>query len=357
MTWRPQRFLAPLSLLYRQATIWRNDLYDRGWLTSSGAGVPVLSVGNLSAGGTGKTPLVALLCTRIEAGGRRPAVVSRGYGGRNARRPGAPALVVSTGAPHTVPVSPAECGDEPAMLARLLPGVPIITGRDRGECARVAVDLFGADLIVLDDGFQHRRLRREMDLVTLDAATPLERTRVLPAGPLREGPEALRRAHAAVVTRADDDGLFAHRAAEIAARCPGLPIYRSRHVPCRLRRPQEPSSDSGQPLSDLTDRPVAAFAGLAQPDAFRKTLEDLGVRLVRFDAFPDHHPFTADEVQSIVASGVQAGATLVLTSAKDGVRLPAAVATDPRLRILDIEARVDGLERLVESILTGCPRP
>ena len=360
---RPRPALLPLSALFGQGVRLRNALYDTGWFRVHCLQVPVVSIGNLSVGGTGKTPLVALLARRLHRAGRRPAIVSRGYGGRNARRRLATPLLVSAGTGTGPAVPAAECGDEPALLASLLPEVPLVVGRDRVAAARLAVDRCDADLIVLDDGFQHRRLHRDADLVTLDAETPLGPARLLPAGRLREKPTALERSHAVLITRADDDDLFEQRRAEVWAVFPHLPVYRSRHVPVSLRTLGEragggPSAgESRSPLPELRGESVAAFAGLARPMALRRTLEGLGARVVRFDALPDHHRFTPDEVERLIATGLQSGARRVITSAKDAVRLPVASAAAASLWVLDIEAQVDDLDDLIRRVLALCPVP
>jgi tetraacyldisaccharide 4'-kinase len=187
---------APLSAAYGAAVAARGALYRIGWLRSETAPVPVISVGNIVAGGTGKTPVVALVARLLKKAGLSPAILSRGYGGRRNEDP----LVVSDGSGSGPATTSAMAGDEPLMLARLLPDVPIVVARRRIEGARLAASRLGARCLVLDDGFQHIALKRNLDIVLLDAMSPLDDGRLLPAGMLREPPSALARAGALAFT-------------------------------------------------------------------------------------------------------------------------------------------------------------
>jgi tetraacyldisaccharide 4'-kinase len=332
----------------------RNALYDGGVLPVRRLPVPVLSVGNIAVGGTGKTPLVALLAQRLAETGRRPAVISRGYGGANEQRPGHPALVVSDGRGRRPLVTAAEAGDEPVLLASLLDGVPVLVCRDRHAGGRSAVDRFQADLIVLDDGFQHRALHRDADLVALDARDPLGGGRLLPAGTLREPPQALRRAHAVVLTRAERAAEFTEATRAVRELVPGLPLFRARHQPVRLRLLGPDGREL--PASAVRNQAVAGFAGLAQPDALRLTLESLGGTVVHYETLPDHHPYSSGEVERLVERGRHAGAHWVVTTAKDAIRLPQNECP-PGLAVLDIEMQVEETDSLVRLLLAFCLPP
>jgi len=340
--------LAPLGWLFSGIVRLRNGAYDRGLLPIQRLPVPVVSVGNMTVGGTGKTPLVAALARRLVTRGRRPAVVLRGYGGVNARRPGGPALVVSEGKSGNRLVDADQAGDEAVLLATELANVPVVVSAQRFHGGMRAITTCGADLVILDDGFQHRALHRDLDLVALDAAAPLGSGRLLPAGLLREPPLALRRADALILTRAADDGLYAQAAATLSSLAPGIPIYRARHRPTGLRLVSPATSPPS--LADLNGMPVAAFAGLARPGALRDTLTDLGARVVQFTPLADHHSFRTGEVEGLVAAGRQAGARLVITTAKDAARMQPA-GHHPHLAVLEIDMTVDGMDNLVAQIL------
>ena len=355
---RGQPLLAPLGWLFGSAVRLRNSAYDRGLLAVRHLPVPVVSVGNLIVGGTGKTPLVAALARRLAARGRRPAVVLRGYGGRNARRPGGPALVVSEGNSGHLLADEDQAGDEALLLATSLPSVPVVVSARRYHGGMQAITTCGADLVILDDGFQHRALHRDLDLVALDATAPLGNGRLLPAGLLREPPLSLRRADALILTRAADDDLYEQASATLGRLAPGIRIFRARHRATGLRL-----VSAGTPppsLAELDGMQVAAFAGLARPGALRDTLISLGARVVQFIPLADHHPFRPGEIEGLVDAGLQAGARLVITTAKDAVRMQPG-AQHPQLAVLEIEMAMDRMDSLVEQILTlpspGPPPP
>ena len=300
------------ELAYTAAVRVRNRLFD-AHLVTLGAGVPVISVGNITVGGTGKTPLVAWLATRLREAGMLPAVVSRGYAGRAGRGP----LVVSDGRGPLV--GPDWSGDEPFLLARMLPGVPVVVGADRPAAARRARDM-GAEVVLLDDGFQHRRLRRDLDLVLLDAGSPIGNGHLLPAGILREPPSSLARADAVVVTRCAPEGP-PHALIDFVRRHrPGAPVIGATH-----RR--DGWVDARGAAACAPDRAVA-FCGIAVPEGFHADLRAEGVEILSGRSFPDHHRYAEHDLRALAELARRAGATLVTTE-KDIVRLPPAALLAP----------------------------
>lgn len=295
--------LLPLSWLYRAVVAIRNARYDRG-AGILRAPLPVVSVGNLTVGGTGKTPLVAEIVRRLEGAGQRPAVVSRGYGGTAGRGP----LLVRDAA-GTGP-GPAVTGDEPWMLARRFPGVPVLVGSDRYRGV-VAAAAEGAGVAVLDDGFQHRRLARDLDIVVLSGERPFGNGRLLPAGPLREPPTSLRRADLLVLVSGDESS------SEPAAHSVGDSVPRFGIVRA-WRRPLGFIAAGGG-AAPRPERAVA-FCGIGDPASFRRTIEGLGVTIAEFVGFPDHHRFSDSEIASLLASARGEGTPLVTTE-KDLARL------------------------------------
>ena len=284
----------------------RNWLYDRGlWRTQRVEGLRVISVGNLTAGGAGKTPVVIHLAERLLRTGARVAVLSRGYG-RRARS------VVYVRGPPWPPVE--QTGDEPLLLARRLPGLDVWVGRDRVELARRA-RAAGATVALLDDGFQHRRLGREVNLVVLDEAVGLGTGHLIPWGPLREPPSALARASLLWVRSAD-------RPVALPPLPPGLPLLRARHAASELVGPD----GATRPLSALRGSRVVGFCGIARPSSFDRTLAGLGAEVLSVRAFPDHHAFRPADLADLRATATGAGAELVTTE-KDAVRLPAGFPT------------------------------
>jgi tetraacyldisaccharide 4'-kinase len=277
--------------------------YRRGWRPVHRADVPVISVGNIVMGGSGKTPLVAALASHLVAQGHRPAILTRGY-----RRTGTrPVLLMPGSVPRWE-----EVGDEPALLARTVPGAAIVVNSDRFQGAATATREAGATVLLLDDGFQHWRLHRDLDIVVVRAADPLGS-----ASPRRETPDALRFADAVVIAGATD------RAEAMAATAVVGPFAPDAFVMATtLRGEALHCGDKVMDLGELRDRPVVAAAGVGSPESFVNTLGDLGARIGELRLFPDHHTYRRREVVELLALARAAGAWLVMTG-KDIVKLPA----------------------------------
>lgn len=273
--------------------------------------VPVISVGNVTVGGTGKTEAAAFLCRLLLARGRRPAVLSRGY----RRRGSAAVVVVSRGQGPEVPVTVA--GDEPFLLAQRLPRAAVVVGADRFRTGNLAVRELGSDVLILDDGFQRRDdLHHDLDLVLVDAGDPFGGGRLLPAGRLREPVTALAEADLILITRADQYPVSRVRT-ELARYAPGVPVLTARHRPVALR-PLDGGPDQGS--ERLAGLRVLAVSGLGRPEAFEASLTRLSAQLSGCLRFADHHWYTAADRRRIAARAAAAGAEVV-TTAKDAVRL------------------------------------
>ncbi len=301
------------------------------WLFASGlrrrerVDVPVISVGNIAVGGTGKTPIVAAIARELCAAGHRPAILSRGY-----RRPESrPVLSAPGERPDWKHV-----GDEPALLARLVPGAALSIDPDRAAGARRVVTELGATALVLDDGFQHWRLARDLDVVVVDGRDP-----VCLNGPRREHARALARAGAVVVMA----GEFNAAAATIRSWTAGTPILGAEMLPTAVH-----VSGRCEPATALVGRRVFAAAGIAAPGRFFDTLAALGAEVVGTRAYPDHYPLGPVEIGSLLHAAESSGATPVVT-AKDAVKLPAE-ALDV-VAWLEVEVRVvtGDLARLVRG--------
>jgi tetraacyldisaccharide 4'-kinase len=323
--------LAGLSAPYAAAVACRNAAYDRGLLAAHSGGVPVVSVGNLTLGGTGKTPLVAWLARTWLERGLRPAIVSRGYGAARGTR-----------------------SDEAAELAIVLPDVPHVADRDRVAAVRRAAAA-GAEIVVVDDGFQHRRLARDLDILAVDATDPWGCGRLFPRGLLREPLSGAARAHAVVLTRADavgrDERLAIRRRLErLPRRGPPLVWVESTHRPLRLRS----AAGGTRPLAALAGARMAAFAGIGNPTAFRRAVEDQGARVVGFQAWPDHHAYAETDAVELGRWARALGADFVVTTLKDLVKLPVDRLGDVPLYALEIALEVlaggDDLAALVEPV-------
>jgi tetraacyldisaccharide 4'-kinase len=316
--------LRAVSVPYGWVVAARNAAYDAGVLGSRSAPIPVVSVGNLTLGGTGKTPLVAWVARRLAGRGHRPAIVSRGY----AARPG----VVS---------------DEAAELALVVPGTMHVADRDRVAGVHAAAAA-AATVAVLDDGFQHRRLRRDLDIVAIDATDPFGGGRLFPRGLLREPVHGVRRAQAVVLTRATsvDAGRRAWIRDQITAAFGGAaaPAWmEAEHRPVGLRA----AGGHTEPLALLAGRRVAAFAGIGNPAAFRGTLAGLGADVAAFTSFPDHHAYPPADLDRL-ALRMPTGVDLVVTTLKDLVKLDRPTLGDVPIVALEI-----ALEPLVGAEAVG----
>lgn len=277
--------LAPAGCLYALAGRLRHALTH-----PADVGVPVICIGNLTAGGTGKTPLAITIAELLRTGGRTPHIVTRGYGGS------------LTGPVRVDPAlhKASETGDEALLLAR---AAPTWVSRDRVAGAHAAIN-DGADTLILDDGFQNPALKKDISLVVIDGATGFGNGHVIPAGPLREPvTTGLARADGAVIMGADEKNITA----DLRARAPGMPVFGARLCP---------AADTAR----LSGKAVYGFAGIGRPEKFRATLVEIGCRVTGFRGFADHHVFSAEDIAALRAAADNAGAQLV-TTAKDAARM------------------------------------
>ncbi len=306
--------LTPVAWGYRAGLVAREAAYAGGLLRRGRAGRPVVSIGNLTVGGTGKTPAVELVARWLAEDGRRVAVVSRGYG----RRRGAPVEIVSDG--RAVLADVERAGDEPLLLARRLPGVPVVVGADRLAAARAAAARFRPDVVLLDDGFQQRRLVKDVEIVCLDARAPWGRGGLFPRGTLREPPGALRRAHLLILTHAGARDGLDPLVRDGAGAAPWFPAALAVEGVGRLGRA------GTDPVTRIQGRPLLAFAGIAAPEGLASTLREAGVAVRDLVAFPDHHPYRAADLRALAARARAVGAEALVTTEKDAVRLGGVLA-------------------------------
>lgn len=321
----------PLGALYGVLVDARNKAYETGRKTPQSLDRPVVSVGNLALGGTGKTPFVAELARLLSAEGWLTCILSRGYGRAGSD---APRIVSDM---HRVREGATTAGDEPFLLARQLPGVSVVVGADRVAAGRLAQEQLPVHVFILDDGFQHRALKRDIDIVMLDASDPW-RGGLLPQGRLRERPEALARASLIVLSRthrASAEGLQGLKE-DLARLAPKVPVLATRAWIPGVRPVPHGRAES---LAAIKGRRVLGFAGIARPEAFWQDLEQVGCSLVGRRAFRDHHPYSLDDVRSLARQAEEVGADCMVTTEKDAVRLPSLPAGAPqcwslRLRLL-----------------------
>jgi len=300
--------LVLLSLVYRMVLRLRALGYAWGLFRKKRLPVPVISVGNITIGGTGKTPAVIMIAGLLRRRGRRPVVLSRGYGRRDDS-----AIAVATGPA----ARPDEVGDEPALMAASLHDVPIVAGRDRYRAGREAYERFSPDVAVLDDGFQHVRLERDLDIVLIDGTDPFGSGRLFPAGILREPLRELRRADAVVITRSD----HARDLAGLRSKIGGFtkaPVFTARHAPEVLVNIKDGGT---RPVSDLRGTPVFAFAGIARPEGFFSLLTELGASVRGSISYADHYRYRPEDLAMLIRRQTESGAALLVTTEKDGVKL------------------------------------
>ena len=285
--------------------------YRRGWLKTRRLSRPVISVGNLSVGGTGKTPMVILIAGILLAAGKHPCILTRGY-----RRRGKDPMLLDP--EEKLVYDPRQVGDEPAALAEALPDVPIVVAADRFRGGRLAERSFRPGVFILDDGFQHLALERDLDVVLLDVSAPASDLAPLPAGRLRETFQALERADWAVLTRTEL-GDASGMEARVRAANPRARIFRCSAKFAGLR---DARSGQAEPPESLYGRKVAAFCGIGNPGAFFRGLRSWGFDVAAERAFPDHHAYGHRDLESIFAMARGAGAEAVLTTGKDLMNLP-----------------------------------
>jgi tetraacyldisaccharide 4'-kinase len=317
--------LSPAELLFRGALSVRGKFYDWGFFPAEEFSVPVLSVGNLTVGGTGKTPVAAWFARQFLERGVKPGIVLRGYG-----------------------------GDETLVHRRLNPEIPVVASPDRVRGIREAI-ANGVQVVVLDDAFQHRRARRDADVVLINADAWSGKPRLLPAGPWREPLRSMRRATLAIITRKVADVSVVQDVTRALARAaPRVPVVCVRLLPAGLT-----STATGQtlPLQALQGSDLTVVAAIAHPESLFKQLTELGAT-VRPVSFPDHHAFTAAEARSLADEATDSD--FVVCTLKDAVKLeslwPAEAGSlwyvSQRLRIEDGQQYVD---RLIEDLLTSTP--
>ena len=283
-------FLGFLSLLYSAAVRLRLIAYHRGLLKAKSLPAFVVSIGNITAGGTGKTPFVAMLTEWAVHHGFRAAILSRGYKGKSKRE----RLVVSDGQRITTSVN--DAGDEPMLLAKKYPSAPVLVSKDRYATGDMALRLFKSELLLLDDGYQHLSLHRDLNVLLLDAKRQFGNGSLLPLGPLREPRMGIQRADLIVISRCSEQHHGDELVELVRETIPGTPVLRSSHLPDRVIFS---STGEAYPPEILEGKNVMAFAGIAHPDDFLEMVTGLGAHVVEFKGYPDHHSFDDRDIEAL----------------------------------------------------------
>jgi tetraacyldisaccharide 4'-kinase len=354
---RARLFLLPCSLLYWVAVVLRNWFFDIGILKTTKVSVPVISVGNISTGGVGKTPIVEMLIERL-GNNRRLSVVSRGYGRKSVET-----IVVSDGCGNFASVE--DAGDEPSQLARKFSNLIVVVDEKRARGSQKAIEL-GAEIILLDDGFQHRYLHRDLNLMVMTVEEIVNGDWLLPAGDRREPMSSLKRANALVITRCKDMQDFeqAKRTIESKLRAEPRPFLGGEGivgVQIKLKSLKLISSNETLETGTLAGKKVIAVSGIGNPKTFESLLEDTGMIVVKHFMFSDHHWFSDEDIQTIIKARKALSVDFIVTTEKDIMRLRERfvefLKTEPVI-VAEIQqvfvAGKDMLDALIKQVISSC---
>ncbi|MCS7063442.1 MAG: tetraacyldisaccharide 4'-kinase [Methylacidiphilales bacterium] len=352
-----------LSFPYRWGVAARLWLYRERIAKVHHLGVQVISVGNLTVGGTGKTPIVEMIARLLAQKGRKVAILSRGYRSKPepiSKRlsrlmfpwiPASPPRVVSDG--KTIFLDSEKAGDEPYMLARNLKTVPVLVDKDRVKSGLYAIEKFGTEILVLDDGLQYLSLFERTNVVLVDREAPFGNEYVLPRGTLREPHEQMKRADLIIVTKCDG-GDTQPLLARLRLLNPHAPIILCRHAPRYL---QNFFSDERLPLSELRNAHVGTISGIARPESFEKGVKNLGAKIIYSKQFADHHRFSAQEIERVIQHTHARGGKMVVTTEKDAVRFPPLGSSLLPLFFLRVEIEIiegkEAFESWMERLVKG----
>lgn len=349
----PIRFLLiPLSWLYAAVISIRNRLYTLGVFKARALPCRVISVGNIVVGGTGKTPAVIAIAKHLQEKNVRVGILLRGYKRVSRER----ATIVSDG--ENVCVSLRESGDEAYMMARHLNGIPIVVGGQRYEAGQLVLERFSVDVLLLDDGFQHRQLARDVDILTLSAKHPFgSPQQLLPAGTLREPPIALQRADVILLTHTDTTHVSAPAKEAVRALTPNALVLESIHQPVRAYslgpEADEAETDFRPAVKVLEGKRILAVCGIGQPETFVATLMRCSPEGVELLAYPDHHDYTEADIRQIGTTFQATEADLIVTTQKDEQKLADLVAQQALpIVVLEIALVItEAIEKLTEVLL------
>lgn len=315
------------SQVYQLVVRFRIYLYEKSVLKQRSLPCKVVSIGNITVGGTGKTPMVHYVANLLKGLGLKVAVISRGYGGYAQHSGG----IVSNG--KTTFMGVRASGDEPQLLVSKLKGIPLLVGKDRYRAGRQAISSLGASVLVLDDGFQHLPLKRDLDLLLLDSTRPFGNGYCIPRGTLREPVEQIKRASTLVLTRWTGESNLTRERSMIEAHVQGRPIFRCMHVPERLFVAGRKDSLD---LASLKGRRVFAFSGIARNECFRETIAKLEGYLAGFLEFPDHYRYAHHDLRLIWKRARDLNVDNIITTEKDYVNIWTDIPSTPQLLVLVI---------------------
>ncbi|MDR2737944.1 MAG: tetraacyldisaccharide 4'-kinase, partial [Puniceicoccales bacterium] len=349
--------LLPLSLLFAQVVRLRRWLYCKRILASDVLGCPVIVVGNLTVGGTGKTPVVEKIARELHERGRKVAILSRGYKSKSeskwkmwirsmTHKKEPPPKIVSDG--KTLLLGSEVAGDEPFMLAKNLPGIAVLVDKDRVKAGRYAIKNFGVDTLILDDGFQYFPLLGYVNLLLIDKTNPFGNRHLIPRGILREPVSQIKRASYVLLTKADtasDDSIIE----TIMSHKPGVKIIQCAHFPRNL---SSLDSKEVRPTDLLNGKKIMAFSGIASPDGFENFLSRNGAEIVYKKRFVDHHRFSRAELENIFSVALAKGAEFAVTTEKDAVRMPKDFEMEIPTFFLKMDIEIISGEEIFEEAIS-----
>lgn len=327
-----------LSLLYSTIVKFRLFLYREGILKSKEIDCKVISVGNITVGGTGKTPTVEFLARQLNNRGYKVAILSRGYKGKKTSE----INIVSDG--KNIYLGPDESGDEPYMLAKKLKNIPVLVGSNRYKLADYAVKNLGINTILLDDGFQHIQLKRDLDILLVDGKKGFGNGYTLPRGPLREPVSSIRRAALTMITKADGDTEEIKK--QLEQEHPSIKIIKSTYKPKSLKSVLDPREKE---LSDMKGKNIFTLSAIANPSYFSMLIKSLGGVITGESEFPDHYSYTLNDMETVIEKAKKAGADYVVTTEKDAVKLE-KLSFSADLPVYFLEIGLDLLGREEEFI-------
>jgi tetraacyldisaccharide 4'-kinase len=333
-----------LSWLYGIAVSLRRWFYKAGWIKARKLPARVISVGNLTVGGTGKTPMVIAIVQRLKERGYKTVILSRGYGGKAGRG----AVMVSDG--EKVYEGPEMVGEEPFLMAKRLPGTPVVVGSDRYRTGGFAFQRWGSDFMVLDDGFQYLGIEKDVSLLLVDATNPFGNGCLLPRGILREPVELLKSADGIVLTKVNLVKDAAGLSKKIQVMAGSVPVFQAALAPVRLI---QYSTQTQFSLNDLKERKVVCFSGIGNPKTFRNILEQLGAKISKELIFRDHHVYTDQDEEAIGLAVKEAACDFVITTEKDIFKISKDAIEKLNLYVLMVELVITGNKEDWDTLLTG----
>ncbi|MFH1335410.1 MAG: tetraacyldisaccharide 4'-kinase [Candidatus Zixiibacteriota bacterium] len=336
-------FLLFLSRLYGFALSMRLLLYRSGIFRPSKLKVKVISVGNVTAGGTGKTPLVIYLAEKLKENGKKVAILTRGYKRKNKK-------MVVLNEETKGKISWEDVGDEPFLMSRRLGGVPIIVTKHRVISGSYAVERYDPDVLILDDGFQHLKLQRDLDMVLIDSTNPWGNGRLLPAGILREPLSSLRRADIFILTKTNQVSDLAETINTLRKYNPQAPMVESIY---RLRSVENLSDHSSVDTAKLENKKALAFSGIGNPTSFENSLRQLKINVLKHRIFADHFAYRRKDVLSLLEEAKNLGTDFIATTEKDSVRIPMVNHEEVPIYMFKIDLHITGGEEMVFKKIEG----